>query len=84
MNVRPADAPKKYMAKSSQNCVVRSIWRQVNSGRAAARAAAAPAGGCTRWPSGGLRTRRASTPTTIQVRTPRAIIVSDTPFSTAP
>ena len=34
MNVSPADAPKKYMAKSSQNCAVRSMWRQVNSGRA--------------------------------------------------
>ena len=48
------------------------------------RAAAAPEGGWTRCPSGGLRTNSAQTPTTTQVRTPSAIIVPGTPCSTTP
>ena len=48
------------------------------------RAAPPPAGGCTRCPSGGLRTKSASPPTTTHVMMPRAIMVSETPFSTTP
>ena len=83
-NVSPAAAPKKYITKSTQNWVVRSMSFQRNSGRTARAAAPAPDGGCTRWPSGGFWTNSASTPTTIHVSTPRVIIVPETPFSTTP
>ena len=47
MNVRPAADPNQNIAKRIQNCAVRSISLQTNSGRAM-RAAAAPEGGWTR------------------------------------
>ena len=83
-NVSPAEAPKKYIANSTQNWAVRSMSFHRNSGRAMRAAAPAAGGGCTRWPSGGFWTNTASAPTTSHVSTPRVIIVPGTPFSTTP